>query len=122
MSPAVGELLRTRKVACGSHVVLELPPTRILALGSAVGGGPASGESAVEVGPEVFDVLAADAEPQQRGWQVLLAGDGGATLDRGLDGAETRGVPDDLHAFTDGVRTRRVARGRRKRSWPRSCA
>jgi len=43
--------------------------------------GAAPGEGAVEVCPEVFDVLAADAESQQRRWQVFLAGDGGATLD-----------------------------------------
>jgi hypothetical protein len=72
-------------------------------------GGPASGESAVEVGPEVFDVLAADAEPRQRGWQVLLTGDGGAAFDGGFDRAETRGVPDDLQGLADGVRTVGVA-------------
>src|SRR5919197_2770601 len=70
---------------------------------------PTRDEGIVEVGPEVLDVLAADAEPEQGGWQVLLAGDGGAAFDGRFDRAETGGVPDDPQGLADGVRAGRVA-------------
>jgi len=38
-------------------------------------------ERAVEVVPDVFDVFDADAEPQQSGGEVLLAGDSGSSFD-----------------------------------------
>ncbi len=63
-----------------------------------MGRGPTREEGIVEVGPEVFDVFAADAEPEQARWQVLLAGDGGAAFDCRLHGAEAGGVLDDLQA------------------------
>ena len=54
-------------------------------------------EGLLEVAPEVVGMFAADAEPQQSGREVGLAGDGGSAFDRRLDAAQARGVADDLH-------------------------
>ncbi len=48
-------------------------------------------------------MFAADAEAEQAGWQVLLAWDGGAALDGGLDGAEAGGVAHDGERLTDAI-------------------
>ena len=40
---------------------------------------------------------------------VLLAGHGGASFDRGLDGSKTGRVPDDPEALADGVSAGGVA-------------
>ena len=48
-------------------------------------------------------MLASDAEPQQPGRKVGLAGDRGAAFDRRLDAAQARGVADDPHRPADGV-------------------
>jgi hypothetical protein len=48
-------------------------------------------------------MFASDAEPQQSGRQVGLAGNGGSALDGRLDAPEARGVADDSHRPADGV-------------------
>ena len=61
----------------------------------------------LEVGPEVLDVLAADAHADQAGRDVLLAGEGAAALHRRLHAAEARRVPDDLGRGAGAVARRR---------------
>src|SRR5207302_8781765 len=54
-------------------------------------------ERGVEVVPEVVDVFAADAQAQQPGRHVFLAGEPAAPLDGAFDAAQAGGVDDDLH-------------------------
>lgn len=90
----VGPLTATRVGASGcSEVLKSVDPCRG-ASGQRPVVGPASDEGSVEVGPEVFDVLAGGAESQQRGRQVFLAGESGAAFDGRFDRAETGSVPD----------------------------
>lgn len=60
-------------------------------------------ESLIEVGPEVFQGFNAYAEAEHAGRKVLLAGDAGATLDGGFDGAEAGGGLDEAQVCGDGV-------------------
>ena len=68
------------------------------------------GECGLEVGPEVVRVFDANAEPEQAGREVVLARDGGAALDRGLDRSEAGRMTDQFDALADEV-GRRCAAG-----------
>jgi len=48
-------------------------------------------------------MLASDAEPQQSGRKVGLAGNRGSAFDGRLDAAQARGMADDPHRSADGV-------------------
>ena len=56
----------------------------------------ACGEGAVDVGPQVFDVFAADAEAEQTGRDVVLARKLGPALDGRLHASDAGGMGDDL--------------------------
>ena len=66
-------------------------------------------------------MLASDAEPQQPGRQVGLAGNCGSTFDGRLDAAQACRMTDDFHRSADGVGALGAALGRRRtrrrRSW-----
>ncbi len=57
----------------------------------------------MQVAPEIAGMLAADAEPEQAGRKVRLAGNGGSAFDGRLDAAEAGGVPEDPHRAADRV-------------------
>src|SRR5580692_4519481 len=60
-------------------------------------------ERAVQVVPEVVDVFAADAEAQQPGGDVFLAGELAAPLDGAFDAAQAGGVDDDVQGVAEPV-------------------
>src|SRR5215218_891706 len=57
-------------------------------------GGRCGGKRSLQIRPQVFDVLASDAQPQEPGGCVLLERPAGATVDQRLDAAEARPVDD----------------------------
>src|SRR6266700_1660589 len=60
-------------------------------------------ERGVEGVPEVVDVFAADAQAQQPGRHVFLAGELAAPLDGAFDAAQAGGVDDDMYGVAEPV-------------------
>ena len=58
--------------------------------------------------PQVFDVLASDAEAQEAGWEMLLPGQLGPALDGAFYSAEAGSGPDEADGVADGVGCCRV--------------